>query len=89
MRSFPRVRGDGLARLLVFRLPAALRSERKLAALPLTELGLSGTAVTDQGLAALHKLSGLQGLAIADCPGVTDAGVAAFKKTLPNCTVGR
>lgn len=51
----------------------------------LKQLDISGTAVTDAGLAQLHVLTALESLSIHTCPKLTPAGVAAIKAALPGC----
>lgn len=58
-----------------------------LTALPLTELRLSKTKVTDKGIQILTKIKTLKLLLVDDCPGVTGAGAAKFRKVLPNVKV--
>jgi len=54
-----------------------------LTAMPLTELRLSKTKVTDKGLLKLTKIKSLLFLLVDDCPGVTAAGAAKFRQKLP------
>lgn len=58
-----------------------------LTALPLTELRLSTTKVTDRGIQKLTKIKTLRLLLVDDCPGVTSEGAAKFRKVLPNVKV--
>jgi predicted Ser/Thr protein kinase len=53
----------------------------------LPALVLRRTAVTDAGLPKLARLAALKRLGIAECPGVTTAGIAKLKGVLPNCAV--
>ena len=48
----------------------------------LRELYLSGSGITDLGLASLGTMKGLEALEIS-CPKVTDAGVLKFKGLAP------
>jgi len=52
-------------------------------------LELDGTGVTDAGLKDLATLKDLRELRLADCKGVTDAGVAELQKALPDCKIDR
>src|SRR5262249_16060071 len=55
----------------------------------LTELNLFGChGVTDAGLKTLTGLKNLKRIVVYNCK-VTDAGIAEFKKALPNCEVAR
>ena len=45
--------------------------------------------MTDAGVAHLKNLTALQNLDLESCVRVTDAGVAALKRALPNCKILR
>jgi hypothetical protein len=55
----------------------------------LQELDLSGTPVTDAGLENLEGMATLRTLRLVGTAGVTDAGVQALQKALPNVKVVR
>ncbi|MBK8091178.1 MAG: hypothetical protein IPK32_04065 [Verrucomicrobiaceae bacterium] len=54
----------------------------------LTELDLLQSDLTDAGLAQLHGMKKL-GKLVLPASRVTEAGIAAFKKALPKCQLGR
>jgi len=60
---------------------AAIRDIVQMPAL--TELSLGNTAVTDQGLGLLTKAKSLKKLTVRRAKGVTEQGIAAFKKARP------
>lgn len=55
----------------------------------LRRIELSANPIADEGLKHFHAMSQLDQLRLVQCPGVTDAGVAALKKALPKCEVVR
>jgi internalin A len=53
-------------------------------------LGLERTSVTDEGLVHLHSLKELRHLEVWNDAGkVTEAGIDALEKALPNCSINR
>ncbi len=62
---------------------------RLLAAVPLTELDVARTAITDNGLVHLYPLHTLQRLLVYGGPMVSDEGVARIEKAIPGLRVTR
>lgn len=57
-----------------------------ISGLPIEVLKLEGTAVSDASISYLAQMKNLKDLRLAGTK-ITDAGVAALRKKLPNCTV--